>query len=630
MSKSMIETEVLTKLVTIRDIKKVQIEEYFQAREADINVLAGTVFNLLDFSSKKGLIDSAHQFNPYFNQMIETIGYYDFFLIDQQGMIFYSAFKESDYQTNLLTGAFKTSNLADLFKAVVNKGSFAMSDFAPYAPSNDAPAGFIGLPINTPQGQIVLALQLSVDKINQVMHHREGLGESGESYLVGPDHLMRSDSYLDPETHSINASFAGNVENNGVNTESSNLALNGETGTKTIMDFNNHKVLSAYMPLSIYGLNWALISEMDYAEALAVTDSLYLKMLIELSVCTLLILGVAIWVSNSILKPLGGEPSEMQLISESIAEGDLTVNFATTVNSNSIYSSMRKMSNNLLSLMKEVVGRCHDLVQVAQKTNSLSSQTLINLEEQQDSIEMVVAAAEEMSASINEVSQSASETEASAKAAQKSSDDAKNKLSETIVELGTLDRQLSDAGKVIETLEKESYDIGTVLDVIRSVAEQTNLLALNAAIEAARAGDHGRGFAVVADEVRSLASKTQESTTNIDNMITRLQEASKGAVQAMSESRTICDKTVNDAKDTENLITLMNDEMSHILEMSMLIASSVNEQSNVSKEISKSITVIHDSSAENLISVKDVSKTTEEIDDIAGALNSLTLKFKVE
>ena len=68
--------------------------------------------------------------------------------------------------------------------------------------------GFVAAPI-TENGKIigVVALQLSIEAINKIMKQRDGMGETGEVYLVGQDKLMRSDSFLDPTNHTVIASF---------------------------------------------------------------------------------------------------------------------------------------------------------------------------------------------------------------------------------------------------------------------------------------------------------------------------------------------------------------------------------------------------------------------------------------
>lgn len=116
----------------------------------------------------------------------------------------------------------------------------------PNAPSNDEPAAFIAQPVIHEGGvELILALQLSLESINNIMQQRAGMGQTGETYLVGQDKLMRSDSFLDPKGHSVNASFAGTVEDNGCDTEAAQMVLNGETGAKIITDYNGNPVLSA-------------------------------------------------------------------------------------------------------------------------------------------------------------------------------------------------------------------------------------------------------------------------------------------------------------------------------------------------------------------------------------------------
>ncbi len=206
----------------------------------------------------------------FFTQYKEQYGYYDLFLMNPDGYCFYTVCQEPDYETNLVNGKFKDSNLGELTREVLKTKDFGFVDFAPYAPSNGDPCAFIAQPV-VHQGdvELIVALQLPLDAINAIMGVRAGMGETGETYLVGPDKLMRSDSFLDSSGHSVAASFAGNVEKNGVDTEAATEALSGKADAKIIDDYNGNPVLSAYTPLDIFGTKWALLAEIDKAEAFA-------------------------------------------------------------------------------------------------------------------------------------------------------------------------------------------------------------------------------------------------------------------------------------------------------------------------------------------------------------------------
>ncbi|MBN2477360.1 MAG: HAMP domain-containing protein, partial [Pirellulales bacterium] len=206
----------------------------------------------------------------FFAKYTERRGYYDLFLMHPDGQCFYTVSHEPDYGTNLVNGKYKDTNLGELTRQVLQSKEFGFADFAPYAPSNGAPAAFIGQPVlEKDEVQFVVALQLSLDTLNAIMKLRAGMGETGETYLVGPDKRMRSDSFLDPKGHSVAASFAGTVENNGVDTEAVAKALAGKEDAGILTDYNGNPVLSAYTPIDVFGTTWALLAEVDQAEAFA-------------------------------------------------------------------------------------------------------------------------------------------------------------------------------------------------------------------------------------------------------------------------------------------------------------------------------------------------------------------------
>lgn len=255
------------------------------------------------------------RYHPIFRNIIEKFGYYDMFLIDTKGTIVYTVYKETDFTSNLTTGPYNESNLARLVAKVrqAKQRNYArIVDFEAYAPSYGAPGAFIAVPIfNQAKFIGALAVQLPVNEINNVMTgnrnwERDGLGKTGETYLVGRDYLMRSVSRFlvqKPEAYFQTLRSLGvdepilkriqqyntSILETKVQTEATQKALTGKQGTQIIRDYRGISVLSSYAPLEIDGLEWAILSEIDLAEAYAPTYSFGRQVLISATLLMLLV-----------------------------------------------------------------------------------------------------------------------------------------------------------------------------------------------------------------------------------------------------------------------------------------------------------------------------------------------------
>ncbi len=205
----------------------------------------------------------------FLTQFYQEFGYYDLLLMTPDGHCFHTVCRESDYGTNLVDGKFSDSNLGRLVREVLDSKKFGFADYQRYAPCLNEPAAFIAEPVIGPDGnvELVVALQLAPVHISEIVGLRADMGESGDTVVVGPDKLMRSDSLRDPKRRSVVASFAGSVESNGIDTETVREALRGNSGAKVIRGFDGDMVLSAYAPVEVYGATWALLVEIDVAEA---------------------------------------------------------------------------------------------------------------------------------------------------------------------------------------------------------------------------------------------------------------------------------------------------------------------------------------------------------------------------
>ncbi|NJL59988.1 MAG: methyl-accepting chemotaxis protein, partial [Desulfobacteraceae bacterium] len=192
----------------------------------------------------------------YFAQYIRKYKYHDLFLISPDGNVFYSVAHEADYGTNLLNGPYKDTNLAKLFRGILESKTFGFTDFQAYAPSAGKPAAFIAQPVMN-QGNIefVVAVQMTDEEINNIMNERSGMGNSGRTYLVGHDKLMRSDFSADDPAYSVKASFA-NPDKGRMESESVTHALAGKSGCRIITDYKGRQVLSAYAPMDVWGSKW--------------------------------------------------------------------------------------------------------------------------------------------------------------------------------------------------------------------------------------------------------------------------------------------------------------------------------------------------------------------------------------
>lgn len=281
---STLRQEAFAKLEAVQKIKATEIETLFRTMAAVVRTIkdnpatAEALKNFAQaFTEGEGSRDPRwRRANEAIAPFIETImldfGYADQYLITADGRVVYSARQKSELGVHLLHEPWLRSGLGRAFAATVQR-DIVFQDFAPYPAEGNAPFAFMGGPVRDPNGERVGAfvIRFGPEHGNAMMLQRDGMGETGQTYLVGSDRLMRSDSFLDPGRYSVDASFAnpirGTVDAKGVH-----LALGGTSGTEVTRDYRGELVLSSFAPLDLLGVRWALMAEIDVAEAFCPRD----------------------------------------------------------------------------------------------------------------------------------------------------------------------------------------------------------------------------------------------------------------------------------------------------------------------------------------------------------------------
>ena len=420
---------------------------------------------------------------------------------------------------------------------------------------------------------------MPIARINAVMKNSAGLGATGETFIVGSDNLMRSDSRFSDETTILK----NKVENGAID-----RALSGKTAFLSGAEYRGMTSEVFAVPFEFNGAKWAIAAAIGTSEAYASIASLRNTMAFIALIMLILIAAAGLYLTRGITNGISMLTDAMRRIVDGDTEieldgseradelGDMTravIVFrdnavrrerleASKVTDDEQKSARQAEVERLIASFDasvqqalagfgrstdEMEATANELGAIAEETEARAGAAASGSSGAAQNVQVVASAAEELHSSISEIGQSAAQsTEVVGRAAQ----------------------HALDTNEKFQGLADAAQRIGAVIGLIQDIAEQTNLLALNATIEAARAGDAGKGFAVVASEVKSLATQTAKATDEISQQIQEIQIATGDSAEAI---RTI------------------TDIMTEVREATTSIAAAVEEQNAATNEIARNV-----------------------------------------
>lgn len=591
---------------------------------------------------------------------LEHRSYSDMALISPAGDVVYTVQKLRDFATNLVTGPYSESGLAEAFRRAreTSASDPVFVDFAPYAPAQGTPVAFAAVSLLDDSGELlgVLAYRLPLSHLTAMVSEVPGLGDTGGAYVVNSDGRL-----LTP--------LSGEGALQAFEKIPADIALDSaaEPATETGHSFDfdvrgllGEAVVRDFAPVNVDGVTWDLAVEKDVVEVMQRVDSVRNLMLIQIVISALAIGVIGFLVSRTITIPLNKVRGAVERIAESdydiniraesradeigqiartvlsfrdklarsdaaeqerqqraeeqrrvmeqlssgldrLAEGDLAVHFDEPFPGD--YEQLRQDFHRAAGRLSEAIvavgenaGRIRG---GADEISQASDDLSRRTENQAATLEQTAAALDELTSSVKSAAEGAREVESIVTSAKSQAE-----------ESGEVVRSAVSA---MTEIEKSSEQISQIIGVIDDIAFQTNLLALNAGVEAARAGEAGKGFAVVASEVRALAQRSSDAAKEIKTLI-------GGSSQQVERGVTLVGRA-------GEALTSIADRVNHISDLVTNIANGAQEQSTGLGEINLGVTQLDQVTQQNAAMVEEATAAAHSLTSEALRLVELMQQF---
>jgi len=301
-----------------------------------------------------------------FRTTLKKKDFYNFLFINLNGDVIFSVKKERILGSNIFSGLFLDTKFSKTVTKALEEDRTYFSDLEVFEPSMGIISGFFINTLKNTDGQVIgiVALQITENEINKMLQHDAGYGETGQAYIVGKDLYLRSTQKYGSE----NEVLSKKIENDKTKLWKDYLIhrdnkkylieneLEEETGSNYDTDGTGRFVLGIYRNIDYlekFGVNWALIEEIDHEEAFVnareLSDIVKVSFIITILIVLLISILVTRWFVNPIkqLSSWGKQVAIGKLNTVIIKApeneiGDMSSTFNRLVNSLKSYADVAK------------------------------------------------------------------------------------------------------------------------------------------------------------------------------------------------------------------------------------------------------------------------------------------------
>jgi len=325
------------------ELKKRYVTAFFAERMRDLDLQAAMAENvqfvvdlrhgrLVADGEGAGAVRAGQQVAADLKRFVDLYGYHDVLLIDPTGTILYTVQgNEGEGGDNIFAEQGGKTLFAEACRRALVSDRVEFADMEAHGGRGHELDNMLVRAMRGPGGEVVglMVVEMSLVQVDRLMQDRTGMGESGETFLVGADQLMRSDSWREQAKTAMQVKVASAPVLAWLAAEEK--AADGTTLHRPpaagVSNYRNHRgervfgVISNLETLEPFGVHWALVAEIAEGEALDLVGELRMVGIIIFVGTTLLVALFSALITREIVAPI----RKLSEWSGRVAQGDLSL-----------------------------------------------------------------------------------------------------------------------------------------------------------------------------------------------------------------------------------------------------------------------------------------------------------------